>query len=382
MKIAAIYRKIIPVELSYILKLFLFTRIILTVIGAVSRSVILPIFKSDGIWPPTKCLAINTWVIWDSNWYLRIAEQWYLRMSTVTGQTNFGFPPLYPLLIRILGTVIKSNVIAGLFISNASLLITGLFLYRLVKLDSNDNALALRTVKYLFLAPAAFILSGVFTESLYLALAVMIFYYAQKKKWLLVGILGLFLPLARPIGIFIIVPLLYEYYKNINFKFRETKINLLLIVFLVPLGALIFLAYTYYLTGDWQVLARSKAIGWGCGIRNPFRAIFEALVNKNILSSLFGYFTLASLAAMCFFIRKIRFSQWIFGMYSIVLPPAFSMDAGQIFAMMRFLLPAFPLYMICAGLCKDSHIDEIITIFLALAQGALMVIWSAGLIMV
>jgi len=98
--------------------------------------------------------------------------------------------------MRGLGQIIGDVDLAGIVISNVSLLIACIILYRLAKLDA-DEAFALRSVKFMMLFPTAFIYSGIFTESLFLALALGCFYYSRLGKWYLVGILGFCLTLTR-----------------------------------------------------------------------------------------------------------------------------------------------------------------------------------------
>lgn len=195
-----------------------------------------------------------------------IATHGYSTIKDAGGHANYAFFPLYPMCMRFLGSVIKDNYLSGLIISNVCLLVSCVFLYKLVELDENKDT-ALRSVKYLFLFPTAYILSGVFTESLFLALALACFYYARKGNWFLVGILGFALSLTRSVGVFIILPVLYEYLKS---KSLDRDIFYLL---LIPLGLILFMIYNYYLTGDFLAFVHIQS-AWGRHLANPLKTIY------------------------------------------------------------------------------------------------------------
>ena len=161
------------------------------------------------------------------------------------------------MLMGVLGRVLLGNTfLAGVIISNACLILTCIFLYKLVLLES-DRKTALRSVKYLFLFPTAFILSAVLSDSLFLALLVSCFYYARKGNWFFSGVLGFLLSLTRSIGVFMVVPLLIEYLRVKKFNPRTISIHELkkidrniLFLLLLPAGLTVFSVYNYYLTGD------------------------------------------------------------------------------------------------------------------------------------
>jgi hypothetical protein len=159
--------KKIPVSFTYTLLLFLVSRLILTIVGVISYSII----SQDNIsqfWD-----YFNIWRVWDSQQYIDIARDWYPHAAGAT----YAYFPLYPFLMKLLALAINNYYFAGLIISNLCLFIACFYIYRLVSLES-DEPTAQRAIKYLFLFPTAFILSAVLTESLFLALTIACFYYA------------------------------------------------------------------------------------------------------------------------------------------------------------------------------------------------------------
>ena len=46
--------------------------------------------------------------------------------------------------------------------------------------------------------------------------------------------------------------------------------------------------------------------------------------------------------------------------------------------MLRYILPLFPFYILLSKAAKNYYLDQIMTIFLGIAQGFLMVLWCNG----
>ncbi len=137
---------------------------------------------------------------WDSVWYLTIARYGYAHI-----RERMAFFPLYPALIHVLAWVVRSDLVAGVLISLASLMVALTLLQRLVALDF-DEEVASVTVLLIAFCPVAFFFSAVYTESLFLALSVGTIYAARRERWALCGVLGFLAALSRNGGIALIIP--------------------------------------------------------------------------------------------------------------------------------------------------------------------------------
>jgi hypothetical protein len=369
------YRLYAP-EIKSILLMFFSTRIILSIIGVLSRKIAQPHTSpsslSGNIW-------LDIWGVWDTGWYLDISQRGYTSGALDQlgiHQTNIAFFPLYPLLMRFLGSIVGNHYIAGLIISNFCLIVSCFYLYRLVRLDS-DEASALKSVKYLLLFPVSFIFSGVFTESLYLTLTLMCFYYARTYKWQLVGITGFFLSLTRSVGVLVFLPLLYEGLMQLlkenedlkSFKNSRDKILPLFYLSLIPLGIISFMIFNYYLTGDYMAFAHAQVM-WQRHAANPLLVLINGY-HGNLYTAFEAAFATISIFIFILFYRNIRFSYWLFGMYSIFVP----LSTG-IQSMPRFILVIFPIYILFANITKNRISEDLVTISFALLQGFLMVFWT------
>lgn len=366
----------LAIELQQILLLFISSRLILTTIGVFSSSLIEPQYGKQFTW--AKSPILNIWGVWDTFWYVDIAQNGYAVTGTNPAnpeQLNLAFFPLYPMLMKVIGSAIGGKYfLAGVIISNFCLLLTSYFLYKLVLLEFNKK-IALNSVKYLYLFPTAFILSGVFTESLYLLLLVLCFYAAKTQRWRSAGIIGFFLALTRLPGVLVILPLFYEYLKTKEFKLKQVKFDLLFLL-LIPLGLFVYASYNYYLTGDFFTFTHTQA-AWNRSLTDPVSAIVnglrDGLFKPSLRRLIESIFAIVSLTLVLLFWRKIGVSYWLFSLYSILLP----LLSGVI-SMPRLVLPIFPLYILFAQFSRNRSLDQSLTLALGLLQGFLMVFWSRG----
>jgi hypothetical protein len=138
---------------------------------------------------------------WDSVWYLAIANGGYDHEPART-----AFFPLYPMVVRGLGVVIGSDLIAGVIISLLCFGIALVVLYRLVAIEL-DGTLARVTVMLIAFCPMAYFFSAVYSESLFLALSVGCILQARLGRWGSAGALGALAAASRNSGITLLVPL-------------------------------------------------------------------------------------------------------------------------------------------------------------------------------
>lgn len=358
--------KIVPAEIRYALLLFVASRAMLTVIGVIAHEA----FRNRyiGFFPDW----LNIWGVWDSTWYINIAKSGYSTVLNEVGMPNYTFFPLYPILMRLFALLIGDYYLSGVLISNIALLVSCVYIYRLVKLDS-DESTALRSIKYLFLFPTAFVLSGVLTESLFLALSLMSLYYAKKRNWPFAGALGFFTVLTRPYGVIILIPLAYEYLRSVDYDPRRIKVDALFLL-LVPIGVSLYSAYTYSLTGDPLAFMHAQK-EWGGVFRFPLEQLWNRLSEGRMDVRFNAYITLIALAVLVLFYKKVDFSSWLYGALVILIPLSSSASA---WSMSRYIVVAFPLFIIFARLGKNQRFDETATILLVMLQGLLMALWTTA----
>ncbi len=183
----------------FAVRTFLWTRAAITAIALLAT--LLPThtrLEREGASPLLHDLGwpIDLWARWDSVWYLAIAELGYHGAAE-----TLAFWPLYPALLATVGAVLGGHdLTAGVLISLASLLGSFILLERLGgRLVGGPSAR--RAVLYLALFPMAFFLGAVYSESLYLLLALAAFLLAERGRFLPAGLVCGLTILTRVAGI-------------------------------------------------------------------------------------------------------------------------------------------------------------------------------------
>src|SRR3954449_7383664 len=134
---------------------------------------------------------------WDSVWYLAVSHDGY-----GTDPARPAFFPLYPLLLRALG----SDIVLGILLSLACFAIGSLLLYRLTSIELGPAA-AGPAVMALALFPGSLYFSMVYSEALFLALSVGAVYAARTGRWAWAGALGALAAATRSAGVVLLLPL-------------------------------------------------------------------------------------------------------------------------------------------------------------------------------
>jgi hypothetical protein len=178
------------------------------------------------------------WSHFDGRWYLSIARDGY---HWVPNQQNgVAFSPLYPMLMRCCGWLWGGSdqalLIAGLVISNLSLLLAIGYTSALLLREGYDETAASRASWAVLIFPTSFFLSAVYPMSLFMALAAAAFYYARKQQWNMAGLLAGLAALSRPDAILLTAALGVEYILQYGFDFRRRQFFPLLIGPLQTLG--------------------------------------------------------------------------------------------------------------------------------------------------
>ena len=158
---------------------------------------------------PVTGWALGVWQRLDTLYYLQIATSGY---SADDG--TVVFPPLYPLLIRLVGAVLGGQyLLAALLISSVACVGLLVLVYR-TTLAQFDAGAARRAVVYQVFFPTAYVLIAPYAESLMLWLMLLAFLWARQDRWWLVGIAAFLATLTRLQAVMLVVPLTYIYLRR------------------------------------------------------------------------------------------------------------------------------------------------------------------------
>lgn len=289
----------------------------------------------------------------DGEHYIAIAREGYRAL-------RYFFFPLYPQILRVLaipmGRAIESYLYSGLFVSNLSFLFAVFGVYKLLKLDYKRN-IVLTTILLLLIFPTSFYFAGVYTESMFLALAVWTFYFARKRLYLFSGILGFFASLTRVVGVALFPALLIEIILDGKLTNRQKVFSLVAILPIV-LGLVSYMYYLNQVTSDPLEFLHSVSI-FGEHRSSSFillpqvfyRYFFKILPNMTwtylpfvyvVFLELFVGISFMLLSAISFIKVRLGYATYLLFIYLI---PTLS---GSFSSLPRYVIVGFPAFIVLA----------------------------------
>lgn len=199
---------------------------------------------------------------WDSYHFVRIATLGYLPPGLDC--CDQAFFPGYPLLMLTLAPLVGGNVTgAGLLVSVVAGGAAAALLWQLVADDERGGpAAARRAVLLLALAPCGFFLVAVYTEALFLALALGAWLLASRRRWWWAGVLAALAAGVRVNGLFLAAGLVVMYAVQWHRDGRPRPRADVLALGLPALGVGAYLAHLHSLTGSWTAWQEAQDEGW------------------------------------------------------------------------------------------------------------------------
>lgn len=309
----------------------------------------------------------DTFAQWDSGWFIGIAEHGY-QSKQVT-----AFFPLYPLVVRGVAEVVRTYVVAGVLVSLASGAIAVILLHRLARPLVGPGS-ATDGVLFLVLYPLAFVFTAVYSDGLFLALAVGSFLAATQRRSLIAGVLGGLACATRLIGLALLPALVVLLWPR-----NRRELHRLVPLALLPAAVGAYALYLEHRFGDAWVFVRSQSVYWNRHVHaaGPLSGIYLAVK--------FGYEGASELAqhlprAPAILQHKDQWASWnviqlllliaaawltwvawrrfgaAYGLFSvatlliILTSPA---DLVPLVSLPRFLLGDFPLFLALASICAN-----------------------------
>lgn len=336
----------------YIFLIFIFWRILLFVASWFGSFFLpfIPRFPYSDIFLIPSLLPSWVWSFanFDGVHYMTIAAQSYKAQFTQV------FFPLFPLLISIFQKIFffLPPLLVGLSVSNLIFLICLIIFHKLLILDYQKNEISWIFLFILFF-PTSFYFGSLYTESLFLLLTLLAFYFARKEKWFISSLFASFAAATRLIGIFLLPALLSEWLLN-----KKRSILFSPILYISPLGLLLYMLYLYLNFGDplyfWHAQPVFGAERSGTGIIFLPQVFWRYLkILTSIPPTQFAFWIpLTELFSIIFGIlllllahkKQIRTSYLIFSWPALILPTF----TGTFSSMPRYLLIIFPIFIVLA----------------------------------
>jgi len=332
------------------------------------------------------------WSRADSRWFISIAQHGYLKDGGAV------FYPLYPLALAGLGRAFDGYyVTAGIVISLVCGAAAFVLFHRLAAMHL-DAAGALRAVLYLAIFPMSLFLQAVYSESLYLLLAVATFLVAEKRRWLSAGVLAGLAMLTRIAGVALLPALVVMAWRSPERRRALASLAVApLLAVLYPLFWWIHLGAPrapYAAEGGWyRHVSYAGPLG---GLWNSLRAVAAALAQLATGDRVHAFWTrshsdplyvathnLEDFAFFAVFLvlgivawRRFGAPYGLYVLVGLAIPLSVPHLGYPLLSMPRFCLTLFPAFLALASLATTVTRDRIVVATSCAFLAVAIVMWT------
>jgi hypothetical protein len=362
----------------FVLAVYAASRLFYLVAGALFASY-LPAGGFHWLTPDVPLGTLNIWAHWDGAWYSQIAAEGYETHAST------AFFPLYPLLMRsfaeLFGGPLSLGALSlwGVLISLLALPFA-LYVVYLIAQDGWGEQTARLTTLTLSFFPTTFFFNAAYTESLFLALSAGALWAARVRKDLLLACaLAGFATATRNVGMFLVVPLAYEWLRGGAGRGYGWGRGLACLA-LAPSGLLWYAVYLWLRSGNLFLFYSAQSY-WSRRPTDPltfatgvFVEAYESLTGlfrpkplaDSALEDLMGrlngttdaynlLFLLFAAALLLWGLRVLPFSLSAYTFLLVVPAMFFGKPSTPLMGLPRYVLVAFPLFIVLAVLLKNRR---------------------------
>jgi hypothetical protein len=339
--------------------------------------------------PASAAEAYRIWHQWDTVWYVIIADSGY-----TYDERSTAFFPLYPLLIRGVGTVLPIGTFeAALLISVLACLAALILVHRLFA-EVAGPVLANRGTFYLLAFPTGFYLAAAYNESLFIALVAASLYCMRRGEWVWAGMWAGYASATRLAGVLLAVAFAYEYLRQAGFSIRRIRFDALGIA-LVPAGVALYAWYCSRTFGDPLHFLSAQRHWFRDGYQAPWTTVWEVANLIGESPPLLGPDTvrniinLGSALAVLVLLVLAMVGPWrigrdqaylvIFSAMVITLPLVSPIrHFFPLSSTWRFVLECLPVFLVLARMGRDRRFDRIYLATALALQGVMIVAFLQG----
>lgn len=251
---------------------------------------------------------------WDCGWYRDVIAHGYASVAhpidggVISGQANWAFFPLFPLISR--GLIWGFNSEFSVIVFNQVLFFVSMILLYQYCAKNYSNNVALIAALILGVSSENIYILSLYTESLFIFLSLLTLHFITNKNYVAAAICCGLLSATRIQGAAMAVPLIWCYAQSWNFAFTKKRVLSLFFLFVLSLsGLLSFMVYLKYQTGDFLAFYNIQQqwerfhISW----LRPVSALKS--INGNAINKLSA---LVSMLVLFYFYRNKRYSEFLF----------------------------------------------------------------------
>lgn len=339
------------------------------------------------LYPPTNWMPpdvpdvafIEALVRWDAGWYGEIATNGY--WFRPGEQSPVAFFPLYPLLIRAVTWLGINRWVAGILVSFLCAM-GGLFLFS--RWAKQVAPPVWQTAFWLLaLYPFAEYLYGVvYSDALFLLMAVSAFLALEKDRHVLAAVLGALACACRPVAPAVVIGLLVR-------SLERRKGQPLRVIDFVPalagLGLVAWMTYLEVRFDDPIAFATTQAApgwaqppGWHSWLKVEWFKTMFPQVDPAIGVRLGGH-ALVTVVALVMVVPTFKKLGWGYGAFTLLVVGIPAVSSKDFQGLGRYVIAAFPLFLTTAILIGERTVVRrvVFTVF-AIILGLLAIALGAG----
>ena len=289
---------------------------------------------------------------WDCHWYVLMAENGYHQFPTPnrTNAGNWAFFPLYPMLVGAIAKLIPlPTVVVGSLVSLCVAYAATVLAWPLLGRDRKAYALY---AAFILSGPVSFYFTTFFTEVMFVLLTTMVFRTLNNKNYLAASGFAALLSATRIVGVFIAISIGTQAlvdYRQTHGTWRGVvpgllrQHNLVLAIFIAPLGLFVYMAFLHYWVGDGLAFSHVQR-AWGRQFDNPAVYLWRGLTNfpsdgfRLSPSQILALSACAGLALTGVLVWRRQWAAAVFALLAIIVP----LMAG-LASMLRFMTGMAPL---------------------------------------
>jgi hypothetical protein len=331
---------------------------------------------------PASDFLFRTFAQWDARWFLQIAEHGYEEVPQAA-----AFFPVYPAAAHALAWLTGSTLVAGVLISLAAGAVAAWALAEIARpvlgrRGAND------VVVYLALYPVGFVLTALYSDGLFLALAAGSFLAATRGKAVTAGVLGGLATGTRLLGLALLPALIVLLWRGRDPRSLARLVPLALLPAAVGLYAL----YLDSRLGDAWAFTTAQA-DWDRGLSplGPLAGLHDSVLAagrgaRDLLDlpatpghdervALWNVSHLALLVAAVWLTwvawRRLGVAFGVYSAATLAILLSVPAEGFPLVSLPRFLLGDFPLFLALASVTLDHPRARAATLCAFAAVGAL-----------
>jgi hypothetical protein len=257
---------------------------------------------------------------------------------------------------------------------------------------------ALWSVVFISVFPTALFFQAVYSESLFLLLVLLSFWWARRARWALAGLAGLLAVLTRSSGVVLVLPLAviwWEQRRGVALRLpggpaagpaapgRRPPASSFAWLLLVPAGLALYMGYLWWAFGD-PLLFSSVQAYWGRELTLPTSAIWRGAVaavdgvrwltahgvgpilgmrlpsgglDSTVIANLLEFTSFAAAVALliaCW--RRLPAAYTLYALAALLFPLLYSTAARPLYTMPRFMVVIFPLFIGAAAVLAPHRV--------------------------